>query len=372
MVSNDYQQLRSSGSSCLKVDMPLQRSPYAHRKALSPTHALRTRGCQAGRTVDQHLEVRHHSSKVQHAHAKQQGPNISLLAPVLQKQWDHTANAALGDIDIKPYSNRKVYWICDQCPDGHAHSWSAPVANRTKGSGCPLCRGRTVCKHNSLATKAPSVAAEWDYEANSGTPNDVTAQSGQIVYWRCACCGCKWITSPHVRVRKQRSGCPQCAEDARTTRNKQPTFAECRHPLLAEWDHQQNKIQGNSPANTTLKSNKQIFWLCTKCPAGQQHSWAAPPHRRARRSKPGCPFCAGQAACKCNSLQALYPDVAAEWDCSKNTGQPCDYTARSHKVVWWCTPQCGSWPQTICSRTDPRLSCHRKSLPASPEVLGSC
>ncbi|KAL3155490.1 hypothetical protein ABBQ38_011044 [Trebouxia sp. C0009 RCD-2024] len=153
LVSN-YQRLRSSG--------PPQGSPYNHKKALIPIHTLLARGCQAGRKLDQRLELFCHASKGQHAHAEQQGPNISLLAPALQKQWDHTANAGLGDIDIRPYSYRKVQWICDQCPDGHPHSWSATVASRTNGTGCPLCRGCKVCKHNSLAAKAPSVAAQWD------------------------------------------------------------------------------------------------------------------------------------------------------------------------------------------------------------------
>ncbi|KAL3138645.1 hypothetical protein ABBQ32_006405 [Trebouxia sp. C0010 RCD-2024] len=306
---------------------PRQSSPHTHRKAVSPIHTLRTRRCQAGRTLDQRVEVCCHSS----------------------------------NIDIKPHSKKKVQWICDQCPDGHQHSWSATVSSRTSGTGCPLCRGSTVCKHNCLATKAPLVAAEWDYMANTGTPHDVVAQSGKSVHWHCAACGCKWRATPNARVSKHRSGCPRCAKNTKTTRNKQPTFAECQHSLLAEWDHQQNELQGNFPANTTLKSHKQIFWLCTKCPAGQQHSWSAPPYSRTCHSKQGCPICCGRAACKCNSLQALYPDVAAEWDYSKNTGQPSEYTAKSNRVAWWCTPQCGSWPQVISTRTDQRLLRHRGS-----------
>ncbi|KAL3155494.1 hypothetical protein ABBQ38_011048 [Trebouxia sp. C0009 RCD-2024] len=201
--------------------MPPQSSTYTHRKGLTSIHTVRTRGCQAGQTLDQRLEVHCHSSKGQHAHAKQQGPNISLLAPALQKQWDHTANAGLGDIDIRPYSNKKVHWICDQCPDGHPHSWSATVCNRTNGTGCPQCKCRTVCKHNSLATRAPLVAAEWDYEANTGIPHDVVSQSNSSVHWHCAVCGCEWEATPNHRVGKGRSGCPHCVEDAKSTYQEQ-------------------------------------------------------------------------------------------------------------------------------------------------------
>ncbi|KAL3130319.1 hypothetical protein ABBQ38_008151 [Trebouxia sp. C0009 RCD-2024] len=70
-----------------------------------------------------------------------EGPDISLLEPALQRQWDHTANAHLGEVVIKPYSNHKVWWTCNQCPDGHLHTWSARVANRSSGRDCPQCSG---------------------------------------------------------------------------------------------------------------------------------------------------------------------------------------------------------------------------------------
>ena len=87
----------------------------------------------------------------------------------------------LGNIDIKPQSNRTVWWICDQCPDGHLHRWEACVSSRSNGNNCPQCQGRKVCKHNSLATKAASVAAQWDFEANEGAADSVVAQSNQPV-----------------------------------------------------------------------------------------------------------------------------------------------------------------------------------------------
>ena len=291
---------------------------------------------------------------------QQQSPDISRLDPALQQQWDHAANAHLGKIDIKPHSHRKVWWTCDQCPDGHLHRWEASVGHRTAGTGCPQCSGHKVCKHNSLATKAPRVAAQWDYEANVGNPGNVLAQSHHPVAWHCGVCGDKWDASPNARVSKNKAGCPTCGESARRQKQiKHPTFAESQDPhnktILAGWDHVRNPLQGNYPHNITLKSSKQIFWLCHKCPAGQEHSWCAMPKHRMSRSKPGCPFCAGHAACKCNSLQALYPDIAAEWDYAENQGKPSDYTARSHHPAWWVSPEHGSWQQTISSRTDPRL-----------------
>ena len=281
---------------------------------------------------------------------QQEGPDISLLSPALKKQWDHAANAHLGTIVIKPHSHKQVAWRCDACPDGHPHHWTAAVQTRTEGSGCPQCSGYKVCKHNCLATVAPWAAAQWDYEANAalGTPDTLVAHNNQRASWHCQVCGHRWTVSPDRRV-SQQSGCPKCAP--RGTVTTHPTFAECQHPLLAEWDHTRNDAFGNYPNNTKLRSSKQIFWVCSKCPAGQEHSWSATPHHRTDRRQSGCPICVGHVACRCNSLQALFPNIAAEWDYKNNKGEPSNYTARSNRLAWWYTPQSGSWQQTIHSRT---------------------
>ena len=157
----------------------------------------------------------------------------------------------------------------------------------------------------------------------------------------CDVCGRKWIATPlqhHIRVSKFKAGCPQCNYHARAKKSiSHPTLAESKDPqgiaLLAEWDHERNAMQANFPSNTTWQSAKPIFWLCCKCPAGQPHRWCTVPYQRTGRAKSGCPYCAGHTACKCNSLQALYPDIAAEWDYAKNKRQPCDHTASSTNLA---------------------------------------
>ena len=301
----------------------------------------------AGKGRKQSLIAQSIPNNHQRAYVQQGSPDFSGLDLTLQQQWDVAANAHLGDVVIKPQSKKEVWWLCDQCPDGYLHSWSAAVYSRSNGNGCPQCRGRKVCRHNSLATKAPGVAAQWDFEANDGQPDTVVMQSNQHAHWLCDACGHKWSARIMTRV-MQKTGCPECAKVRKWT--KRPTFAG--HPLLAEWDHIRNSKLEHYPDSTTLQSNKQIFWLCHNCPAGQQHSWSARPCERTGRSKSGCPFCAGKRACRCNSLQALYPDTAAEWDYCKNQGQPSDYPAGSGYIAWWISPQRGSWQQTIHRRTN--------------------
>ena len=317
-------------------------------KLMSPT--ILGRDLHAGRRY-QHKILCVHAGEGQKV--QQKGPDISLLSPALQKQWDHAANAHMGNIVVKPKSGRIASWSCNACPNGYLHQWIAKVYARSNGTGCPQCSGRKVCKHNCLATVAPWAAAQWDYEANAalGTPDTVVAHSHQPAGWHCQVCGHRWTATPNARVNMQ-SGCPKRAPKGTVTTH--PTFAECQHPLLAEWDHTRNEACGNYPHNTKLRSGKHIFWLCTKCPARQEHSWSAAPDSRTARNQSGCPMCAGRVACRCNSLQALFPAIAAEWDYDRNKGHPGDYTARSHHLAWWYTPERGSWQHSINTRTDRR------------------
>ena len=282
----------------------------------------------------------------------QQGtPDISQLSPQLKQQWDHAANAHLGNIVITRGTGRKVQWICDQCPDGYLHIWLATVHSRGQGNGCPYCTGRKVCKHNSLPTKAPGVAAQWHPTNNMTQPEDFTASCRTKAHWLCPACNHTWSAAIGHRVRGY--GCPACnRKSGRRNSKRQPTFAACKHPLLAEWDHQRNAEAGHFPERITLGSNKQISWLCPACPAGQEHSYTAQPNVRTRSHRPsGCPQCAGRKACKCNSLSTHYPDLALQWDYTKNEGTPEEHTAHSDVAVWWLSEQGISWQQSIHART---------------------
>ena len=268
----------------------------------------------------------------------------------------------LGDRVIAPYSTVRACWSCDECPDGHPHKWEQLVKARTFNDGCPFCTSRRVCKHNSLRTKAPDVAASWDYTANSGTPDDYTGQSNVAVFWNCVTCGHAWEAAIESRVGRG-SGCPRCygfrhGRKADGTRIKHPTLEASNHPVMLDWDTVTNEMEGLFPNKITLRSQKQVNWVCRNCPLGHIHRYKATPNSRTSRSI-GCPICFGMKACKCNSLQTWFPDIAKEWDYAKNKGTPDDYTAQSHKAVWWNATERGSWQQSLHLRTDKRLHRHR-------------
>ena len=290
---------------------------------------------------------------------QQQGPDISQLSPKLQQQWDHARNTHLGNVSIPNNSGQKVYWTCSDCPDGHPHQWEAGVLHRTKQPGCPFCLGDRVCQHNSVATKAPDVAASWDSTANQGTPHDFTAHSNFKKHWHCLVCGHKWQAIISSRTGGQKCGCPECFNLKRSgPKLRHPTLTECNHPLLEEWDKEANAKEGLFPDKLRLGSNKRVHWVCSKCPLGMMHKYVSTVNARAL-SGSGCSCCRGRTACKCNSLPSLYPEVAREWDFSKNDKTPWDYTAKSQAVVWWKSSDLRSWQQPISSRTDDRLKRHK-------------
>ncbi len=176
-------------------------------------------------------------------------------------------NMHLGNILIRPGSHCKVWWSCDQCPEGFLHPWEASVLNRTFGFGCPFCSGNAVCQHNTLARQVPEVALFWDAKKNFPmSPDQVTVSSGMRAHWKCSGCLHEWQAKV-VRKSHGKSGCPKCAKASagRKARQKHPNFAAAQHALLQQWDHDRNRENGDLSDNTTLQSDRLIWWQCREC-----------------------------------------------------------------------------------------------------------
>ena len=133
--------------------------------------------------------------------------DLATLFPALAGQWDPERNGALTPQQVSSYSNRAAWW---RCPLGH--SWRAAISARAWGSDCPYCAGRKVLPgFNDLATKDPTVAAEWDPTLNGGlTPQMVTAGSHKKVWWRCSE-NHVWKAVVYARTGAKHCGCPVCA-----------------------------------------------------------------------------------------------------------------------------------------------------------------
>jgi hypothetical protein len=224
-------------------------------------------------------------------------------------------------------SSKKVLWRCSL-----GHEWDSIIANRTKGSGCPVCAGQKVLSgFNDLVTKFPEVANE----ADGWDPTTVMPGSHQILAWKCSA-GHQWEAQVKSRALNA-SGCPYCSGlKAQSGVNDLATT----HPVLAK------QADGWDPTIISSGSSKKMKWLCAL-----GHSWQATISSRAgtdSRQALGCPICSGQKVLAgFNDLATTHPEIAKQavgWDPTKVS------RGNSDKKSWRC--EIGhEWQAVTSSRT---------------------
>jgi Probable Zinc-ribbon domain len=97
------------------------------------------------------------------------GKSFADVYPDAAAEWHPTLNGDLKPTDVKPASNKGVWW---RCSDGH--EWTVKPADRQRGERCPECANRldaiaksTPKPGRSLADLFPDVAAEWHPTLNA-------------------------------------------------------------------------------------------------------------------------------------------------------------------------------------------------------------
>ena len=249
-------------------------------------------------------------------------PSLAEANPELSKEWHPTKNGKLTPGDVSPGSNKKVWWKCEEEED---HEWEASVKMRTRGNGCPCCRGTKVVLSNCLVTLNPTLTKDWHPTKNGDlTPFDIVSGSNKKVWWKCdKADDHEWETK--VNDRKYGRGCPCCSGYKLVTSNSLLSI----YPELAkEWHSTKNGTL--LPQNIYARSGKDVYWKCEK---GDDHEWKS--KVRDRAAGHGCPICRGLRVVKSNSLLYLNPELAKEWHPRKNTIEPSQVSLFSHKKVWW-------------------------------------
>ena len=274
---------------------------------------------------------------------------------ILEWDWDSNNAKGLNPHELLPRSNKKACWICR-----FGHTWEAVIASRTEQkTGCPICSGRTILPgYNDLATKNPLLAAEWDYSKNERlSPNTISPNKREKVWWICSKCGYNWIADIHSRNHNG-VGCPACGKkkqsnSQRSNRIKERGSLAQNNPDLAkEWHPEKNGEL--TPEDVLTGSNTKVWWL-GKC----GHEWKAVVSSRTQQ-KTGCPICSGRTILPgYNDLATKNPLLAAEWDHSKNEGlSPNTVSPNRHEKVWWICSKCGNnWIADIHSRNNNGVGC---------------
>lgn len=263
--------------------------------------------------------------------------DLATAAPKLAVEWHPEKNGTLTPRDVKPYSNRKVWWRCKM-----GHEWQAAINSRFAGNGCARCSGRRAdVGSTDLATTHPQLCKEWIISRNPGiTPQDVTKGSERKIWWRCQK-GHEWQTSVCNRVKG--SGCPVCS--GRKVMEGYNDLATARADLAREWHPEKNRTDV-TPHTVSPGSHYKAWWRCSR-----GHEWQAAVSSRVQGA--GCPFCAGKRVLRgFNDLATLRPEIAAQWHSIYNEGlTPQEVTQHSGKKIWWICERGHEWQTTVDARS---------------------
>ncbi len=133
--------------------------------------------------------------------------SLAARRPDLAREWHPTRNGELRPSDVTAGTPRRVWW---KCLEGADHEWQARVFNRLASKRCPFCAGKRISVSNSLASRAPVIAAYWHPTLNGRlSPRDVHVRSSRRVAWLCPQCAYAWWAPAMARMRA-RYGCPEC------------------------------------------------------------------------------------------------------------------------------------------------------------------
>lgn len=203
---------------------------------------------------------------------------------------------------------------------------------------------------NYLAVKFPEISAEWHPTKNDGySPDRVTFGSNKKFWWQCSVCGHEWEST--VTHRTHGRGCPICAKkraaEKLSKKNLIPgeTDLATRYPDIAsEWHPTKNGLL--TPGDVSPFSAKKVWWLCPK-----GHTYDMTIANRTSQQQ-DCPICSGQRILVgYNDLKSQRPDIAAEWDYSRNEKGPEEYTVHTNKKVYWLCEKGHYYKCAVSERT---------------------
>lgn len=221
-------------------------------------------------------------------------------------------------------------------------------------------------QEKKYVSDVPELLKEWDYEKNEGlySPDKITIGNSRTrVNWICSTCGFRWPASVYNRHHLGR-GCRQCGNKRISEKlhnlklKKGVNDLASQHPdLLLEWDYEKNSTICAPDEITIGNGSQKVHWICSTC----GYRWPATVYSRVHLNS-GCPPCGDLEIGKKSrerrfdpnkNLLTLFPDIAAEWNPTKNTSLELEkIMPGSNNDVWWLCSTCGTEYHTqVVNRT---------------------
>lgn len=324
--------------------------------------------------------------------------DLETINPSLASEWHPTKNGTLTPKDVKPQSNKKVWWLCDK-----GHEYEAKINNRSNGTGCPVCwnelhtsfpeqaiffylnkyflaKSREIVSGKEVDVYLPDIKVGIEYDGNYFHSSEYSKKkefekdrilnengikiihikesnenkvSNEVIYYiyNTKHSNLDWVISTllnmlgintqDIDIERDRIEIYElyiCTE-------KENSFANIYPELLKEWNYDKNK--GLMPEMVRPFSNKIVWWICEK-----KHEWQESVANRTSGNY-SCPICSGhQVLAGYNDLQTKYPELISEWDYDKNGDlSPTSIMPKSSRKVWWICKFGHEYESRIHSRT---------------------
>jgi len=244
--------------------------------------------------------------------------------PELKKPFaNHLNNCKLSEVSSSDIYTH-FWWHCDICDEYFQTSLSSMIHSRNSMfKGCSYCAGKKVRREKSFAALHPDVMDEYAPN-NTIDPYTVPEKSTRTVEWICRNnMNHKWKATFSQRA-VGRGGCSICRDYnfAKLLKDEHPEFEKF-------YDNEKNERPFFS---FSFRSNELVWWKCD-----EDHSFQFRISNLAKRGEFKCPICEDKMLVPgINDLNSQYPDLAAEFDITKNGLTPDQILSKNrNEDIWW-------------------------------------
>ena len=276
---------------------------------------------------------------------------------LVRSVWDYCTN---GDIDVvnpKKYDKVEYLWVCPFCGK-HFKSKPLYIANHIDKYGLVICKDCSkgfslseVGRFDSISDIYPNLVKFWDFDKNGFIkPNMIRAGSNTKVWWVCQDCGKSYLRSPNTMSNTSQSGyCSDCYKKHR--KFKYGSLADIFPDKAIYWSSKNILKPEDVPAT---QSKKKYFWECIHC----GYEWSSSVFDVVNNLSK-CPVCEGSRfKSGYTDLATMYPNVAKDWDYSRNNEKPCNVFYKDKGSYWFICPKCGkSYIQSLHSVIERGTKC---------------